>query len=61
VIAELTDEQVAAPSSLPGWTVGTSWLISGTPPPTNHPTAVAPLPELGPWPAYPSRRQDLPV
>ncbi|ROP36422.1 maleylpyruvate isomerase family mycothiol-dependent enzyme [Saccharothrix texasensis] len=28
--------------------------------PDEPPTSAAPLPELGPWPSYPARRQDLP-
>jgi maleylpyruvate isomerase len=35
-----------------------AWLAGRVP--DEPPTSAAPLPELGPWPAYPSRRQDLP-
>ncbi|GAB3004537.1 maleylpyruvate isomerase family mycothiol-dependent enzyme [Saccharothrix stipae] len=35
-----------------------AWLAGRVP--DEPPTSAGPLPELGPWPAYPSRRQDLP-
>ncbi|MEV1118927.1 maleylpyruvate isomerase family mycothiol-dependent enzyme [Actinosynnema sp. NPDC049800] len=35
-----------------------AWLAGREP--DEPPTSAAPLPELGPWPSYPARRQDLP-